>query len=363
MATQKRKFDYVIGNPPYNASGIINNYGVHRIYYEALGLGGKHGSLAFAMKGVDYLKNNGKLLYIIPTNGMVLKNSIGFRNYISSSSSITYTWVTNKDVFRNKRTNKLEACIQGNTFIIEIIKNKNEDCLVETEYSNGLSFKTKTNYSEYNNQYFPLVLSKLTESAMNKVINKDCIKLSDILNKGAMHNSIKNDVINLDKQEDTDIKVMVKLNRGENIKYGWTSIDEGEYRNLYKVVFSPICKIKEIYQYGKISTAIIPSGTSVQANYSYFRATTQDEANFIQKYLQHPLVIISTAQLFDNAYINNSNLGRLGIPPFENLDDITEYVWNYFDITDDEKKEVESIYNLILMTEKSQMKKHSNEEN
>lgn len=362
MTNTKLKFSYIDGNPPYNASGIILNKPSHKKFYDALGTGGKHGSLAFLMKAVDNIEKNGKICYIIPTNGMVLENSIGFREYISSTCSITNLWITNKDVFRNKITNKLEACIQGNTFIIQLTKTKNLSCDVETEYSNGLSFKTRTNYSKYNSKYFPLVLSEYTESGLNKNINGDGIIIDDILHRGALHNNISNSDIIFDIQNDDDnknyIKVMAKLNRGENIKYGWTTIEEGKNRLLWKVVFSPICKIKEILQYGKISTAIIPSGVSVQTNYSYIKAETEAEALYIQKCLSHPLIVISITQLFDNAYINNSNLGRLHIPPYdENITDIHSYIWEFFNISPEEKIDIESIYNLIYMTEKSQMKK------
>lgn len=360
MTNTKLKFSYIDGNPPYNASGIILNKPSHKKFYDALGSGGKHGSLAFLMKAVDNIEKNGKICYIIPTNGMVLENSIGFREYISSTCSITYLWITNKDVFRNKQTNKLEACIQGNTFIIQLTKSKNLPCVVETEYSSGLSFKAETNYSKYNSKYFPLILSELAESAMNKNIHGNGIRLDDILLKGAMHNNISNTEIKFTDSPPSGnyIKVMAKLNRGENIKYGWTEVEEGKNRFLWKVVFSPICKIKEILQYGKISSAIIPSGVSVQTNYSYLKSETESEALYIQKCLSHPLIVISITQLFDNAYINNSNLGKLNIPPYdENIQDIDSYIWDFYKITFDEKTEVKSLYNLIYMTEKSQMKK------
>lgn len=358
MDKKRIKFNYVIGNPPYSSTGIVTNKPSHKKYYDALGPGGKHASLAFLMKSVDMLKNNGKVMLIIPTNGMVLKNSIGFRKYISSSSSITKLWITNKDVFRNKETNKLEACIQGNTFIVQLTKNKNLECDVETEYSNGLTFKTTTNYSNYDNEYFPLVLSKLSEICLNKCIKGNGILINDILMKGALHNNINNDVIYEDKQNDSDIKVMVKLNRGENIKYGWTDVDEGENRFLWKVVFSPICKVKEIMQYGQVSYAIIPSGESVQTNYSYIKANSKEEAEYIGKCLSHPLIVTSLIQLFDNAYINDSNLGMLHIPPYdETIDNVDEYIWSFFNIENNEKTDISSIYNILYNTEKNQMKK------
>lgn len=355
--TEKLKFNYIIGNPPYNASGIITPK--HGKYYEELGPGGKHGSLAFIMKALDNLKSGGKMIYIIPTNGMVLKNSDGFRKYVSNRGSITKLWVTNKDVFRNKITNKLEACIQGNTFIISIEKTRGLPVEIETEYSNGLSFKANTNYSLYDNYFFPLILSEETESGMNKVIfNEDAISINSLLMKGALHNSLSNDKIVAEKSDINNIKVMEKLNRGNNIKYGWTSYKEGKNRFLWKVVFSPICKVKEIMQYGKVSTGIIEPGTSVQTNYSYIKAHSQEEANYINTYLSHPLIVISLIQLFDNAYINDSNLGKLTIPPFSGIGEsnIQEYIWNFYNISSNERTVIQDTYNLLYDTEKSLMK-------
>lgn len=357
------KYDYVIGNPPYNASGIVDKH-LHKEYYEALGSGGKHGSLAFIMKAVDRLKRGGTLIYIIPTNGMVLINSIGFRKYVSATSSITNLWITNKDVFRNKITNKLEACIQGNTFIIRIDKNKNIPCEVNTEYTNGNIFSTVTNYSEYKSKYFPLVLSTILEKCLLKNIAHDGdTSLTDIMVKGAMHNNIARDNVFPDK-ENHPYKVMLKLNRGKNIVYGWTDIDEGSIRDTWRVVFSPICKVKEIMQYGKISSSIIEPGISIQANYSYFVANSQEEAMFITKYLEHPLIVMSTIQLFDNAYINDSNLGRLALPEFKcDIENFDDYIWNYFNILDNDRDHVTTIYNDIVNSEKLLMRSTSEDGN
>ena len=353
------KFDYVIGNPPYNASGIVNEKS-HKKYYKALGAGGKHGSLAFIMKALDVLKPNGRMVYIIPTNGMVLTNSIGFRKYVSRQASITKLWITNKDVFRNKITNKLEACIQGNTFIIQIDKKKSLDVNITTEYSNDCTFNTISNYSLYEDKYFPLLLSQETETVLNKCINSNGEKINNILQKGAMHNNIDNSKINESFSEKYNIKVMTKLNRGNNIKYGWTCEDEGKSRNYWKLTFSPICKVKEIMQYGGVSTGLIEPGISVQTNYSYLKFDNKYEAELIKRFLSHPLLVVSLIQLFDNAYINDSNLGILTYPTINadiSVDDFDNFVWDFYKISTNDRLITTNIYDELYKTERNLMKK------
>ena len=404
------KFNYIIGNPPYNASGIVCRE-KHQKFYNELGAGGKHGSLAFLMKGLDKLKPGGSVIYIIPTNGMVLNGSKGFREYVKKTNgSIVDLWVTNKDVFRNKETNKLEACIQGNTFIIKIEKTPNKNVSITTEYSNGLEFKTTTNYSLYGTEYYPLCLSESCEIVLNKCINGKEISLEKYLIKGG-HNNISNNKIyekikddyksttkvkccdedmfeikstsiedmhntvqdkNISEKDIFDVefvsepnyenerknsfkKVMAKLNRGQNIHYGWSSVNDPDERSKgWKVVFSPICKVKEIMQYGKVSTGLLEPDVMVQQNYSYFSFCSREHAEYFIKYLSHPLFVISLIQLFDNAYINSSNIGRLTIPPYKEFNDTKDferYVWDYYKIDSQDEQNVNKIYNDILRSE------------
>lgn len=340
------KFDYVIGNPPYSTQ--IVDQKLHREYYDKMGKGVKHSAIAFILKAIDNLKDGGSMIYVIPSNGMCLRDSVYFRKYILNNGSITDIYFTNTNLFGN-------AVIQGNLYIIKITKGIKKACEITTEYSNGLKFTTTIDYNEYSDgSVFPLILSESAHNGLRALLNYSDEKIiADDPNLSVMikpgHNTMDKPTIKNDYFPGSR-KVVSKINRGRKLEYGWT--DGVDTSNTWKTVFSTICKIKEIFQNEGIPSVVVPPDTPVAAAYSYIKSDSKEHAEFISAWFKHPLFVISLAQLYDNSYLSDGNIGRLKIPNVSNLDD----VWDYYKISDHDKKEIISLYDSIITAENKNRK-------
>lgn len=331
----KTKFNYVIGNPPYSTSIVDKND--HKEYYDKMGKGTKHSALTFILKAIDHLEDGGSVMYIIPANGLCLKDSDTFRKYVLDNGSITDLYYTNKDLFENATT-------QGSLMIIKITKNVKSETNIVIDYSNGIKYETKYIYDS--DDVFPIVISEKAINAALKVMKNPNI-LNKLKKPGHNNMGTKEFPIFKDEQENAN-KLVCKINRGKNIQYGWSYGTDNS--NCWKVVFSSLCKVKELFQEGGIPVAIIPPSEPVAFAYSYITCDSEDEAEKIKNWFHHPLFVISVVQLYDNSYLSDGNLGRLSIP------DLSEDPWKYYHIDDKTKLEIESLYNELVKTEQSLMR-------
>lgn len=329
-------FDYVIGNPPYSTSIVDKKE--HKEYYDKMGKGVKHSALTFILKAIDNLKAGGSVIYIIPANGLCLKDSDTFRKYVLDNGSITDLYYTNKDLFDG-------AVTQGNLMIIKITKNIKSETSIIIDYSNGLKYETKYVYDS--EDVFPIVISEEVIDATKNIMSK--ANILDVLVKPG-HNTMgtKEFPIYKDKLENAN-EVICKINRGKNLEIGYTYGTDTSH--CWKVVFSSLCKVKEIFQEGGIACALIPPEKSVAFAYSYITCGSKEEAEFIKEWFHHPLFVISLIQFYDNSYLSDGNLGRLSIPPM-NVD-----VWDYYDVSSDTKEIILSLYKEIVETEQQLMRK------
>lgn len=330
-------FDYVIGNPPYSTSIVDKKE--HREYYDKMGKGVKHSALTFILKALDNLKDGGSVIYIIPANGLCLKDSNTFRKYVLDNGSITNLYYTNKDLFDGATT-------QGSLMIIKISKNVKSETNIIVDYSNGLKYETKYFYDS--EDVFPIVVSEQVMEATKNVMKNP--NILDILAKPGHNNmGTKEFPIFKEKLENSN-KVICKINRGKKLEYGWTY--GNDMSNCWKVVFSSLCKVKEVFQEGGVACAIIPPENPVAFAYSYIICSSKEEAEFIKEWFHHPLFVMSVIQLYDNSYLSDGNLGRLSIPP------IGVNVWDYYNIDEETKSLIISLYDEIVGTEKSLMRKN-----
>lgn len=332
----KIKFNHVVGNPPYSTQ--IVNKNDHKEYYDKMGKGAKHSALTFLIKSIDHLEDGGSVIFIIPSNGLCLKNSETFRKYVLDNGSISDLYYTNKDLFG-------DAKVQGNLMIIRIIKNKVVEANVTVEYSNGKKYSSKYLYDS--SKVFPIVISKNAIEATYKVMKNP--NILDVMCKPNHNNMGTSEFPFLENYEPNANKVIVKLNRGNKYVYGWSMGHDTS--NCWKVAFSTLCKIKEILQEGGIACGIIGPDECIAFSYSYIKCSSEEEANHVKNWFHHPLFVISMCQLYDNSYISDGNIGRLSIPP------INEDAWEFYNIDETAKKDIIDLYDDLIKAEKDLMRK------
>ena len=159
--TQK-KFDLVIGNPPYGIIGDETHYPIHvlkqkkeeykRRFHTWYGKYNIYG--AFIEKSISLLKNGGKLVFIIPATWMILDEFSKLRKFLSFLGK-TKVYYLGKGVFHGvsvstcilifeKGKKGVELCCKNNNnFIKSFIANEWGGKILQFETS--LTYKLKNN--------------------------------------------------------------------------------------------------------------------------------------------------------------------------------------------------------------------------
>jgi adenine-specific DNA-methyltransferase len=135
--TTKKRFDIIIGNPPYGIPSLSEHYTIRvdnetkkrykEIYETWYGKYNVYG--AFIEKSIKLLKDNGQLIFIVPATFMILDEFKKLRDFLAFQGKTEIVYM-GSDVF------KPEADVT--TVILRFIKSKSEKGkLILSDYNNG----------------------------------------------------------------------------------------------------------------------------------------------------------------------------------------------------------------------------------
>lgn len=86
------KFDYVVGNPPYIRIHDISSEDREKLSEYKFFTGLVDMYILFYELGINYLEDNGKLIYIAPNSYMRNKSQENFRNYLLENNLLETVW-------------------------------------------------------------------------------------------------------------------------------------------------------------------------------------------------------------------------------------------------------------------------------
>ena len=152
------KFDYVIGNPPYNRN-ILKREEVTSIFWEPSGYTTKLAYCCFVVLAQYILKPKGEVRYIMPCSFTHNENTEQFREFARDNLNIQSIEILPQDTFEG---------IMIRTCIFMAI---NEPQVGEIELKriwNNQTYYTSTYYNEYNE--IPLFLGDISKQIYKKVM-------------------------------------------------------------------------------------------------------------------------------------------------------------------------------------------------
>ena len=152
------KFDYVIGNPPYNRN-ILKKEEVTSIFWEPSGYTTKLAYCCFVVLAQYILKPKGQVRYVMPCSFTHNENTEQFREFTKKNLNILSIEILPQNVFEG---------IMIRTCIFMAI---NEPQVGEIELKriwNNQTYYTSTYYNEYNE--IPLFIGNISKQIYDKVM-------------------------------------------------------------------------------------------------------------------------------------------------------------------------------------------------
>ena len=152
------KFDYVIGNPPYNRN-ILKKDEVTAIFWEPSGYTTKLAYCCFVVLAQYILKSKGEVRYVMPCSFTHNENTEQFREFTKKNLNILSIEILPQNVFEG---------IMIRTCIFIAIKEPQSNEITLTRLWNGQTYNTTTYYNEYNE--IPLFLGDTSKQIYEKVM-------------------------------------------------------------------------------------------------------------------------------------------------------------------------------------------------
>ena len=152
------KFDYVIGNPPYNRN-ILKREEVTSIFWEPSGYTTKLAYCCFVVLAQYILKPKGEVRYIMPCSFTHNENTEQFREFTRDNLNIQSIEILPQDTFEG---------IMIRTCIFMAIKEPQVGEIELKRIWNNQTYYTSTYYNEYNE--IPLFLGDISKQIYKKVM-------------------------------------------------------------------------------------------------------------------------------------------------------------------------------------------------
>lgn len=323
------KFDYIIGNPPFNRNGIVSK--THGKYFTDIGKT-KSGTKAFIMKGIDLLKKDGSLLYVIPTGWMCSLTSDKIRYYMLSNGSIKSIGIYDRTVFPT-------VTIPGRVCILHYTKNYLNTIKITQTFNNAL-YDTEIGSDEVwlkDRQVdsledcppscIPLYFGDIGKNILNKVLNKGNTFNEEKIFRYHRPFRQTHNISNIKNNEFTELTV-IGLDGGNSLEYGYTRY-KFQYED-YKVAFSFMQRDETLIKKGFISGTIVKN-CNVGKNILYYIAKNKDHAELLKMWLESKLFLFCVIQLMDIDNASERSFGLMTIPENTNF-------YEYYNITSEEIK-------------------------
>ena len=291
------RFDLIVANPPYakldvNGKRTAKNHNL-------IGL--------FISKSLDLLLDKGLLLYITPDNWM----SYADRN------TLIIRLTRLQIVHINIHTAKKYFPKVGSSFVWYLIENTEsyKDITVEGKWK-GEIYKSSVKSEE--RRYIPLYYNKRVQSILKKTLDNKRLKKFEVETTSYLHKYTKREYITKEKDEDHIYRL---IHTPKQVV--WSS-KKHKYQEGWKVFISTTS------YYGTFV-----DNCGMTQSIAFIRCKDEEEANKINKVLNHPLY------KFVNDICRYGNFNNIRIlQSFPYIDDYDK-VYNKFKITKKEQKFIE----------------------
>lgn len=307
-------FDYIIGNPPYNKNLVKKK---HKCYDEVGD--SKLGSHGFMHKSSTILNEDGRMIFILPSNFMVLKSGIKIREHLMDNGKIESIRILDDNPFKG-------YAMPGSVCIISF---KNEtpsrEICIKRDYK-GNEFTT----SVVADSFIPLSYGDIGNRILHKVIN---------VAKSNPTKFVRNRPITFEKikSEKCPVKSLLRINKNTNFVYGYCS-EKKDYDDV-KVAFSLMNNHESMKQNKKITCSIVKN-VNCDRGIVYI-ISDDNNAKYIKNLIESKLMYLCVLQMQDNVHLTKYNLGSL-VPNIDTMD-----YEKYFSLTDDEIDFVNKFYDII----------------
>lgn len=215
-----KEFDYVIGNPPYIGHKLLDNQYMEKLKIQYKGLFYDKGDISYCFfkRGVDLLKENGKIIYITSRYFIESMYGYGLREYIKDKTKI--------DMIIDFNGNRLisgakvdlaiikitKSCVPNTRVIIYKLKQDLKEKNYEYIYINSCNYQ----YFEINQQKMNsngwVLIDKESEDIIEKINKKSQITL------GTICSSYQGVITGCDKAFIIDDEIINNFTRKEIIK-------------------------------------------------------------------------------------------------------------------------------------------------
>lgn len=231
----EKKFDLIIGNPPYGIIGHESHYPIHTdpkkknlyktIFNTWFGKYNIYG--AFIEKSISLLKSEGKLAFIIPATWMILDEFKKLRIYLSRLGKVKVYYL-GKKVFDK---------VSVSVCILLFEKNK-KGAELYIRNDNGYNFNLVTSIANWNGDLLRF------ENENTKKLELEGVPLAKLFEIKISARSPE--IRNLSEIKKKKNKVLLPFLNGRNIKKGF--IDRNNYTKLW-IKKNSINKIKPFYTF------------------------------------------------------------------------------------------------------------------
>ena len=310
------KFDYIIGNPPYNKSGIVNRN--HGYYYDY----SSNGHQAFQLKAADNLSHDGKFIYIIPTNFLSGDMSNKFRKEILKKGNYDKLCIFDENSFDGTQ-------LAGKNIITSFVNNYTGKTIIDNIINNSV-FSSSMSLGEFDIKdhiIIPQLLGDIGKSILLKMLDKSKINniaksCPLIIAQRTSGAKDKEDAYHCEPDEKYNVNTLGWLNDNNVPEKMWTY--KKAYYDNKKLVTKHENRDSSLTKKDCIPT-YYAENCNIMVNLIFFDVPSEPIANKLSEIINYNVVALFLSQIRDNIKLSNTNIGFLPLP--ENIMDVENEEW------------------------------------